>query len=120
MHSVACQGCGATVSAAYARVFGDQDDALHACPGCTSQAALANGAGAAPDADGTRRVHRPNADGPVPAVIREQGSDDQEEVSPVLLESVDGGAPGDGTAASGGGTGGKEAFRQLLAEDTAL
>nr|WP_276259909.1 hypothetical protein [Haloglomus sp. DT116] len=104
---------------AYARVFGDQDDALHACPGCTNQAALANGAGAAPDADGTRRVHRPDADGPVPAVVREAPSDGQEEASPVLLKSVNDWAPSSGARAPGDGTSGEQQFRQLVAEDTA-
>jgi hypothetical protein len=119
MPSAECDGCGSAVSKTYARVFGDQDAVLHACSDCTSRTALANGAGAAPDADGTRRVHRPDADGPVPAVVREEESDGQGEGSPVLLESVDDWAPGDGTAATGGRTGGEEAFRQLVSENTA-
>jgi hypothetical protein len=54
------------VTAAYARVFGNDNNEIHACRECTSQRALANGAALRADRDGTLLVHRPDAPTPVP------------------------------------------------------
>ena len=37
-----CQTCGAHVSSQFAKVFGDVDDLIHACPSCGGKAGLAD------------------------------------------------------------------------------
>lgn len=41
-----CRGCGAHVSADYARVSGDNDDVVHACLRCSTKEDLRDGAAA--------------------------------------------------------------------------
>lgn len=48
-----CRNCGAFVTQAFARVFGDNDDRVTGCPECTSFTALTEGAGADARRDGT-------------------------------------------------------------------
>lgn len=38
-----CRSCDTYVSADFARVFGDNDDTIHACLNCTTLAALRDG-----------------------------------------------------------------------------
>ena len=73
-----CQNCGQPVDAQYARVFGNEDDEVHACTNCSTHRAIARGAAVAPDRDGTLLVHRPGLDEPVDAVIRDEDGDDHE------------------------------------------
>lgn len=40
-----CHECGAFVTARFARVFGDNQNDLHACRSCTSVGALVEGRG---------------------------------------------------------------------------
>lgn len=46
-----CLNCGSAVSEQFGRVFGDQDDRLHACPDCASMSQLMRGAGAGQTVD---------------------------------------------------------------------
>jgi len=48
-----CESCGSEVSSDYARVFGDNQGQVHACPDCRSQSAVLNGAASDPE-----REHR--------------------------------------------------------------
>jgi len=73
--SVTCLNCGEPVDAQYARVFGNDDDEVHACRNCSTQGAIANGAAVDADRDGTPLVHRPDVDEPVEAVFHETDSD---------------------------------------------
>jgi hypothetical protein len=114
MSSVECQGCGAIVSKTYARVFGDQDDALHSCSNCASQGAVASGAGAAPD--GTPRAHRPGESEPVPAALQEETTGESEVTQEPLLESL---LKRDGQEDDAGFTHEDQQFQQLVAEETA-
>jgi len=41
-----CQNCGAHVSERFARVMGDEDNTVHACPRCDSKGALRAGTAA--------------------------------------------------------------------------
>jgi len=41
-----CQNCGAHVSERFARVMGDEDGTVHACPRCDSAGALRAGSAA--------------------------------------------------------------------------
>ena len=41
-----CQNCGGHVSERFARVMGDADDTVHACPRCDSKGALLAGTAA--------------------------------------------------------------------------
>lgn len=66
--TVTCQNCGERVSSEYARVFGNDADELHACSNCSTQRAVARGAGVDADRDGTPLVHRPDTDDPVRTV----------------------------------------------------
>jgi hypothetical protein len=43
-----CQHCQAHVSPAFARVFGETDGSVHACPACAPGRAIRNGAAAQP------------------------------------------------------------------------
>ncbi|MDS0223652.1 hypothetical protein NDI54_20120 [Haloarcula sp. S1AR25-5A] len=74
--SVSCLNCGEPVDAQYARVFGNDDDEVHACRNCSTQGAIANGAAVDADRDGTPLVHRPDVDEPVEAVFHEAESED--------------------------------------------
>ena len=57
-----CSNCGAFVTDDFARVFGDNDDEVHACPECSDDTVVRNGAAAKPDferrcpPDGVRRA----------------------------------------------------------------
>jgi hypothetical protein len=51
-----CQRCGAHVSERFRAVFGDDTDTVHACPDCTEQQAILNGATADPEFDGAGRA----------------------------------------------------------------
>ncbi|MGB9934129.1 DUF7563 family protein [Haloarcula amylolytica] len=73
--SVTCLNCGEPVNAQYARVFGNDDDEVHACRNCATQGAIANGAAVDADRDGTRLVHRPGVDEPVEATFHETDSE---------------------------------------------
>jgi len=73
--SVSCLNCGEPVDAQYARVFGNDDDEVHACRNCSTRGAIANGAAVDDDRDGTPLVHRPDVDEPVEAVFHEAESD---------------------------------------------
>ena len=53
---VVCEECGASVSSAFARVFGSQADTAFACPGCTTWTAIRSGAATSREADGTLTV----------------------------------------------------------------
>lgn len=44
-----CKGCGAHASSEFARVLGDNDGNVHACPRCVQREDLARGAAADPD-----------------------------------------------------------------------
>lgn len=44
-----CLGCESHVSAEFARVMGDNQQDVHACPKCANQGELARGAAANPD-----------------------------------------------------------------------
>lgn len=66
--NVSCQSCGNRVSAEYARVFGNDENELYACPNCSTQRATARGAGVDDDRDGTLLVHRPDETEPVETV----------------------------------------------------
>lgn len=44
-----CQRCGAQVSRKFARVFGDNDDTVHACTNCVPDSAILNGAAHNPE-----------------------------------------------------------------------
>jgi len=72
--SVSCLNCGEPVNAQYARVFGNDDDEVHACRNCSTQGDIANGAAVDADRDGTPLVHRPDVDEPVEAVFHETES----------------------------------------------
>ena len=74
-----CESCGTTHSAAYTRVFGDADGRLWHCRACTSQRAVGHGAGTGPDHDGTRRIHKPGLEEPVPATLQDDTADDDHE-----------------------------------------
>ncbi|MFD1515652.1 DUF7563 family protein [Halomarina rubra] len=41
-----CENCSAAVSTQYARVLGDNDDTVHACPNCTTLRDVSDGAAA--------------------------------------------------------------------------
>ncbi|WP_049938431.1 DUF7563 family protein [Haloarcula marismortui] len=77
--SVSCLNCGEPVDAQYARVFGNDDDEVHACRNCATQGAIANGAAVDADRDGTPLVHRPDVDEPVEAVFHEAESEEDSE-----------------------------------------
>jgi hypothetical protein len=47
-----CRECGDSVSDSFARVFGDNDDRVHACPTCTTFRDLSEGGGVAGDGTG--------------------------------------------------------------------
>jgi hypothetical protein len=58
--STTCQSCGEPVTERFARVFGDNNDEVHACYDCESYDAITNGAASGRrattveiDADGT-------------------------------------------------------------------
>jgi hypothetical protein len=115
VHSIACQTCGEQVMAEYARVFGNDDDELHACPNCSTQRALARGAGVDADRDGTLLVHHPDRDEPVEAVIETDRTDSTpttqyefDELSPSPLAGDE--------QAQGRATSSDEAFEALVAE----
>jgi len=44
-----CSNCGAFVTDRFARVFGDNDEKVHACSDCEGDTAVRNGAAAKPD-----------------------------------------------------------------------
>lgn len=101
--------------AEYARVFGNDDDELHACPNCSTQRALARGAGVDADRDGTLLVHHPDRDEPVEAVIETDRTDSTpttqyefDELSPSPLAGDE--------QAQGRATSSDEAFEALVAE----
>lgn len=74
-----CQACRASVTATFARVFGNNDDEVHACPSCLTWGDVSNCAATSPAADGTRRVHKPGLEDPEPTVFRD---DDEAEPDP--------------------------------------
>jgi hypothetical protein len=41
-----CEACTSPVTRQFARVFGDNDGRIHACPACVDMATVARGAGA--------------------------------------------------------------------------
>jgi hypothetical protein len=41
-----CLGCGSHVTKQFARSLGDNEDDVHACPSCTTQANIYDGAAA--------------------------------------------------------------------------
>jgi len=43
--STRCQNCGSYVTSAFARVFGDNQDHVHACLECSTMRALRTGSG---------------------------------------------------------------------------
>ncbi|GGM50210.1 hypothetical protein [Haloarcula argentinensis] len=86
--AVTCQNCGARVDAQYARVFGNDDNEVHACRNCSTQGAIANGAAVDADRDGTPLVHRPDADEPVEAVFDETDSDTDAVEDRLTLEEM--------------------------------
>ena len=86
--AVTCQNCGAHVDAQYARVFGNDDNEVHACRNCSTQGAIANGAAVDADRDGTPLVHRPNVDEPVEAVFDETDSDTNPVEDRLTLEEI--------------------------------
>lgn len=43
--STCCQNCGSYVTSAFARVFGDNQDHVHACLECSTMRALRTGSG---------------------------------------------------------------------------
>ena len=45
----ACTRCGAFVTSAFARVFGDNDDRVHGCPECLQSRDLEDGGSARPE-----------------------------------------------------------------------
>jgi hypothetical protein len=49
-----CENCDGHVTEQYARVVGDNDDTVHACPACATQRAIYHGAAAQLDVE--RRV----------------------------------------------------------------
>lgn len=49
-----CQNCDAYVTAAYARVFGDNTNEVHACRNCATAQEMYNDAGAGYDPDRRR------------------------------------------------------------------
>ncbi|NLV08288.1 hypothetical protein GOC83_19410 [Haloarcula rubripromontorii] len=75
--AVTCQNCGEHVDAQYARVFGNEQNEVHACRNCSTQGAIANGAAVDADRDGTLLVHRPGVDEPVEATFHETESDEE-------------------------------------------
>ena len=68
---VQCRSCGAFVTAAFARVYGNDADELYACPECSTRGDRTNCAGTAPEADGSLHVHKPGLENPEPAVFRD-------------------------------------------------
>lgn len=44
-----CEGCGEHVTTDFARVFGDNDDRVHACHNCVDQNEILRGAAGDPD-----------------------------------------------------------------------
>ncbi len=85
--SVTCLNCGEPVDAQYARVFGNDDDEVHACRNCSTQGAIANGAAVDADRDGTPLVYRPDVDEPVEAVFHETESE-EDTADHVTLEEL--------------------------------
>ncbi|MFU1783181.1 hypothetical protein ACM16X_17575 [Haloarcula japonica] len=112
--AVTCQSCGAHVDAQYARVFGNDDDEVHACRNCSTQGAIANGAAVDADRDGTPLVHRPDLDEPVEAVFHETDSDPDTEDRVTLNELRERSATTQ--AASSTDNHDDEAFAALVAE----
>jgi len=83
-----CQNCGEPVDADYARVFGNDDDQVHACTNCPTHRAIATGAATAADRDGAPLVHRPGIDEPVEAVMDETDDDVDQETDSYLLKDL--------------------------------
>ncbi|MFC7044334.1 hypothetical protein ACFQH6_20550 [Halobacteriaceae archaeon GCM10025711] len=48
-----CENCGAFVTDAFARVFGDQDDVVHRCQSCDTKGRLNQGSAAGIQVDWT-------------------------------------------------------------------
>lgn len=46
-----CQFCDGHVTKQFARIYGDQDDQLHRCPSCDTNARLSRGSGAGLEVD---------------------------------------------------------------------
>ena len=113
--SVSCLNCGEPVDAQYARVFGNDDDEVHACRNCATQGAIANGAAVDADRDGTPMVHRPDVDEPVEAVFHEAESE-EDTADHVTLEELREQSPSDSTPDAATETHDDEAFVALIAE----
>lgn len=111
---VECQSCGATVTRAFARVFGSETNDVYACPACTSSGDLGRCAATAPDADGTLRVHRPGQSEPQPATVSQDADEDDAQREPLTLPELSTQSTSDATDETSSGD--RSDFEALAAE----
>lgn len=115
---VECRSCGNAVTNAFGRVFGDEDNIPHACPGCATQRELQNCAATSADADGTLTVSV-RSDETVAAVFRSKDEDREEAVreapGPVFVEEPTS-AQDPATPAASAGDSTDEKFAALVSD----
>lgn len=90
MHrSTPCQNCGNHVSAAFARVFGNDENEVYACRNCNTMRNIKRCAATAPDAEGQLMVSvRADGGAPRPARLQDDTDENEADEETVFLRDV--------------------------------
>lgn len=85
-----CEQCGAVISGAFARVFGNNDHKAYACPHCASAGAITSGAAVSEAATGGRSVWIHDGEEWTLEHREPRGRDDgSDEQTPVYLDDIE-------------------------------